>query len=224
LIVEFPDTREMAFAAQNIEDRVFDHTDDAFLDPDKKLLAWIGTEYALFKRLEQCRYGASISQGFSSVEEFVVLANSVLNKRKSRAGKSLEHHLARIFDFNALHYSAQPRTEGNKHPDFIFPSEAAYHTPNYPIEKLVVLAAKTTCKDRWRQVINEADLFKGRNRTKHLFTLQQGISAPQLEEMEEEGVVLVVPRPYINTYPAVSRGKIWTLKKFVDYTREKTSL
>ncbi|MDR1422916.1 MAG: type II restriction endonuclease [Coriobacteriales bacterium] len=224
LTVEFPDTKDMAFAAQDIEARVFGHADDPRADPDQKLLAWIGTEYTLFKRLEQDRYGDLISKGFSSVEEFVVLANSVLNKRKSRAGKSLEHHLAHIFDLNDLRYSAQPRTEGNKHPDFIFPNEAAYHTHGYPLEKLVVLAAKTSCKDRWRQVINEADLFKGRDTMKHLFTLQQGISVSQLKEMEEEGVVLVVPKPYISTYPASMRDRIWTLKRFIDYVKKTTSL
>ncbi|MDR1015243.1 MAG: type II restriction endonuclease [Coriobacteriales bacterium] len=222
LTVDFPETKEMALAAQNIEDEVFGHTEDALLRPDGKLLAWIETEYSLFRKLEQVRYGGVIAEGFPSVEQFVVLANSILNKRKSRAGKSLEHHLARIFDFNALRYSAQPRTEGTKRPDFLFPSEAAYHAPNYPCEKLVFLAAKTTCKDRWRQVINEADRFKGGDRMKHLFTLQQGISSQQMDEMQEEGVVLVVPQPYIASYPATKRERIWTLKKFVGYAKEQT--
>jgi type II restriction enzyme len=212
----------MALAAQNIESQIFGHSENALLKPDRKLLAWIETEYRLFRKLEQERYGEIIAQGFPSVEQFVILANSILNKRKSRAGKSLEHHLARIFDLNALGYSAQPRTEGNKHPDFLFPSEVAYHTPRYPLDKLIFLAAKTTCKDRWRQVINEADRFKGSDKTKHLFTLQQGISAQQMDEMEDEGVVLVVPQPYIVTYPASRRDRIWTLKMFVDYAKERT--
>ncbi|MCL2806955.1 MAG: type II restriction endonuclease [Coriobacteriia bacterium] len=220
LSVDFPETKEMALTAQRIENDVFDHEENALYDPDSKLVSWIDTEYTLFRMIEQERYGSTISRGFSSVEEFVVFANSVLNKRKSRAGRSLEHHLSRIFDYNALSYSPQPRTEGNKRPDFIFPSEAAYHTPNYPIEKLVLLAAKTTCKDRWRQVINEADRFKGRE--KHLFTLQQGISAQQMDEMHEEGIVLVVPEKYIGTYPKAKREQIWTLRRFVSSTKEKT--
>jgi type II restriction enzyme len=221
LNVDFPETREMALAAQSIEEQVFNHTGDALLKPDKKLLAWIEIEYRLFRKLEQVRYGERIAKGFSTVEQFATLANSILNKRKSRAGKSLEHHLARIFDANDLRYSAQPRTEGNKHPDFLFPSEAAYHTPGYPLDRMIFLAAKTTCKDRWRQVINEADLFKGSDRAKHLFTLQQGISAQQMDEMEDEGVVLVVPQPYIITYPASKRDRIWTLKKFVEHAKER---
>lgn len=67
----------------------------------------------------------------------------------------------------------------------------------YPVEQLISLAAKTTCKDRWRQIINEADRL--RDRTKFLCTLQQGISTAQLDEMQEERVILVVPRPFIAT-------------------------
>ena len=63
--------------------------------------------------------GDIITKGFSDVDEFVKVANMVLNRRKSRAGKSLEHHLAAIFDGNAIQYSAQAVTEGNKKPDFI---------------------------------------------------------------------------------------------------------
>ena len=219
---DFPDTRQMSSAAQSIEEEVFDHEENALLKPDSKLLAWIDTEYALFKKLEQERYGFAISNGFQSVEEFIEFANKALNRRKSRAGKSLEHHLSRIFDYNALRYSAQPRTEGNKHPDFIFPSEAAYHTPDYPIEGLVFLAAKTTCKDRWRQILNEADRF--RDKEKYLFTLQQGISAKQMDEMQDEGVVLVVPEAFIGTYPRAKRDSVWTLKNFIGFTKEKTGL
>ena len=146
------------------------------------------------------------------------MANMVLNRRKSRAGKSLEHHLSAIFDGNQIVYTAQAVTEGNKKPDFIFPSQAAYHDADFPSDKLISLAAKTTCKDRWRQVINEADRL--RDRPKYLCTLQQGISPSQMDEMQAENVILVVPHPYISAYPADRRDRIWTLSKFVNYVRE----
>lgn len=103
-------------------------------DPDSILLRWTDQEYTLFRALEQARYGEIVARGFSSVDDFVVMANQVLNRRKSRAGKSLEHHLAAIFDENKIRYTAQAVTEGNKKPDFLFPSEEAYHTA-YPKEK-----------------------------------------------------------------------------------------
>ena len=86
------------------------------------------------------------------------------------------------------------------------------------MERLTSLAAKTTCKDRWRQVINEADRLK--SRPKFLCTLQQGISGAQMDEMQAENVILVVPRPYIRTYPADRQSRIWTVEGFVRYVQE----
>lgn len=214
----FPSSEEMAAAARHIQDTVYDHSELIVSDPDKKLLDWTDLEYKLFKALEYNRYADLITQGFTSVDDFIMTANQVLNRRKSRAGKSLEHHLAAIFAGNSLQFQEQAVTEGRKKPDFLFPSQDAYHDGNFPLEQLISLAAKTTCKDRWRQVINEADRL--RDRPKFLCTLQQGISTAQLDEMQEEQVILVVPRPYIATYPRDRQDRIWTLDKFVSYVRE----
>ena len=99
----------------------------AVKDPDSILLRWTDQEYALFRAIEHARYGDIVARGFASVDDFVIMVNRVLNRRKSRAGKSLEHHLAAIFDGNKIRYTAQAVTEGNKKPDFLFPSEEAYH-------------------------------------------------------------------------------------------------
>lgn len=108
--------------------------------------------------------------------------------------------------------------EGNKKPDFIFPSGEAYHNSSFDIQKLVTLAAKTTCKDRWRQVLNEANRLK--DSPKYLCTLQQGISGAQMDEMQAENVVLVVPEPYIVSYPKDRRDRIWTIARFVKYIQK----
>ncbi|MBQ9818165.1 MAG: restriction endonuclease [Proteobacteria bacterium] len=222
LTVDFPSSEEMSAAARCIQDTVFDHQEFICTNPDRKLLDWTDAEYRLFRALEYARYGEMISNGFASVEDFIATANQVLNRRKSRAGKSLENHLSAIFDGNSLQYQEQAVTEGNKKPDFLFPSQVAYHNPFFPADKLISLAAKTTCKDRWRQVINEADRLRGKD--KFLCTLQQGISAAQMDEMQAEQVVLVVPKPYIATYPRERQDRIWTLDKFVGYVREVEGL
>lgn len=217
LTVDFPVSEDMSAAARYIENTVHDRIGDIQENPDRKLIAWTNMEYRLFKALEYERYKDLIFQQFVSVDEFVKVANTVLNRRKSRAGKSLEHHLAAIFDGNSLEYSWQAVTEGNKKPDFLFPSEKAYHNYNFPVNHLVSLAAKTTCKDRWRQVLNEADRL--RDKTKYLCTLQQGVSGAQMDEMQEENVILVVPKPYIATYPKDRRDRIWTISRFVQYVK-----
>lgn len=218
LVVDFPSSEEMSAAARMIQDTVYNHIELVKTNPDRKLLDWTDAEYRLFRALEFARYGEMITRGFDSVETFVNVANQVLNRRKSRAGKSLEHHLSALFDGNGLQYQEQAVTEGNKRPDFLFPSQAAYHNMSYPTEKLISLAAKTTCKDRWRQVINEANRLRGQ--AKFLCTLQQGISAAQMDEMQEEQVILVVPKPYIATYPKEKQDRIWTLSKFIDYVKQ----
>ncbi len=222
LDVDFPSSELMSAAARRIQDTVFNHQEFICTNPDRKLLDWTDAEYRLFRALEYARYGEMITRGFSSVEDFIATANQVLNRRKSRAGKSLEHHLAAIFDGNQIVYQSQAITEGNKKPDFLFPSQAAYHNPAFPTDKLISLAAKTTCKDRWRQVINEADRLRDRN--KFLCTLQQGISVAQMDEMEAEQVILVVPKPYIQTYPKDCQERIWTVGKFVQFVKETERL
>lgn len=216
----FPKASDMSAAARSIYNDVYDHLENIVQKPDHELLAWNNMEYDLFRRIEEIQYGDVIRNGFSSMQDFIDTANSVINRRKSRAGKSLEYHLEAIFQGNNLRYEPQVVTEEKKRPDFVFPGASAYHNPEYPADKLVVLGAKTTCKDRWRQVITEADRVK----TKYLCTLQQGISPQQLHEMKSENVVLVVPQPYITTYPKEYREDIFTLAKFIQLVQEKTAV
>jgi len=185
--------------------------------PDEQLLRWIDAEYELFKCIEIKQYGERIKIPFTSVEELVTFSNTILNRRKSRAGKSLEHHLAKIFTVSNLNFEAQVVTEENKRPDFIFPGSKEYHNFIFPADKLICLGAKTTCKDRWRQVINEAD----RVSVKHLFTLQQGISKNQLAEMYSNNVCLVVPKPYLKSFDKSFQERILTLDKFTCMVKEK---
>lgn len=217
LEVDFPTSVAMSAAARALEEKAYNHVEYVLTNPDEKIISWTNMEYTLFRALEYARYGDIIARGFQSVDEFVRVANVVLNRRKSRAGKSLEHHLAAIFDGNGIEYSSQAVTEGNKKPDFLFPSQEAYHNYDFSVDHIISLAAKTTCKDRWRQVLNEADRL--RDRPKYLCTLQQGISGAQMDEMQAENVILVVPKPYIVTYPKNRRDRIWTLARFVQYVK-----
>ena len=163
--------------------------------------------------------GRLLQKGFQSVDEFVRVANAVLNRRKSRAGKKSGASSVCYFSMEMkIEYSSQAVTEGNKKTRF-FCSHRRMHIMIliFSPERLISLAAKTTCKDRWRQVLNEADRL--RDRPKYLCTLQQGISGAQMDEMQTENVILVVPRPYINTYPKDRRDRIWTVSRFVEYVK-----
>ena len=212
LNVDFPPTIDLATNARTCYVTSYNITPNQIkTNPDKELLKWLEAEYDLFKTIENDRYANIIGTPFPSVEELVKTANTILNRRKSRAGKSLEHHLEEVFRVFELVFQTQVTTENNKKPDFLFPNIESYNDPTFDDNKLILLASKTTCKDRWRQILNEADRIP----TKHLFTLQQGISKNQLQEMNEYGVQLVVPKAYLSSFPVEHRGNILTLDQFV---------
>lgn len=214
----FPEARIMAKGARdcyNEANKIV--TQNILKAPDSILLGWLDTEYALFKYMEEKVYSDVTLKPFPSIDAFVSMANEVLNRRKSRAGKSLEHHLADIFTQNSLLFEEQVITEEKKKPDFVFPSGECYHNMAFPGDLLTVLGAKTTCKDRWRQVLNEAD----RVDDKFLFTLQQGVSSNQLKEMQDYHLHLVVPRKYLTCFPKEYRSGIFDLSSFIGMVKER---
>lgn len=214
----FPETRQMAQGARDCFNKAYNIADKTLKDkPDEILLSWVDTEYRLFKCMEEKVYADAANRPFGSIDAFVQMANEVLNRRKSRAGKSLEHHLADIFAINKLVFEEQAVTEDNKKPDFLFPNGKCYHNLLFPADNLIVLGAKTTCKDRWRQVLTEAD----RVNIKFLFTLQQGISKNQLKEMHDSHLKLVVPHKYITSFPQEYQSELFDLAGFIQMVRKK---
>ena len=215
---DFPQTSEMGKMAQELYNKIYNINEEKIcLSPDKVLLSWYDTELLMFRSLEEKVYNPIYTNPFPDCQSLIEFSNKILNRRKSRAGKSLEHHLSAIFTANSLIFEEQAVTENNKKPDFLFPNAVCYHDFEFPTADLTILGAKTTCKDRWRQVINEAD----RVDEKYLFTLQQGISKNQLKEMADENVKLVVPQSHIDSYPEEYRKSLKTLSGFIEIVKEK---
>ena len=103
-------------------------------------------------------------------------------------------------------------TENNQRPDFLFPSEKAYRTaPETGHTCLTMLGAKSTCKDRWRQVLAEALKIP----RKHLLTLEPGISEPQTVQMENSNLQLVVPQSIQDSYMDNQQAWLWNLGEFI---------
>jgi hypothetical protein len=192
---------------------------DALLAPDVRLMRRRECEYEIYKSVEVAIELPVIKAGFDSVEAFVARAQTILQRRKSRSGRSLELHARTIFTEEGLventHFTHQPESEPGKSPDFLFPSQAAYKDASFPAANLRMLAVKTTCKDRWRQILNEAS----RVPEKHLLTLQEGISEPQFQEMVHANVKLVVPKPIIEKFPKSVQPHIQTLESFIGDVR-----
>src|SRR5690606_23758797 len=91
-----------------------------------------------------------------------------------------------------------------------------YHTADFPTELLTMLGAKTTCKDRWRQVIAEADRIKH----KHLLTLEPGISLNQTNEMQAFNLQLVLPSAIHQSYLEDQRRWLINLSQFISVVRK----
>jgi HEAT repeat protein len=208
----FPSTKRMAELAQSL-------VDVDFRDNDLALLAYLEQEELIFRAIEKIIVNEKLEKGFSSVDDFISYSLSVQNRRKSRMGYALQNHLARIFSENKLSFDAQVLTEGKSKPDFIFPGKNEYHSKTFKPDLLVMLAVKSSLKERWRQILTEAKKIPA----KHLCTLQQAISVDQTSEMTEEKVTLVIPGPLHNTYTNIQKKKLWTLDQFVDHVKFKQS-
>jgi len=184
-------------------------------EPDKALIAWLEREELLFKTLEKHIVSERLGQGFGDdgkdVDEFVSFSLSVHNRRKSRAGHSFENHLAALFNENSISYSKGQKTERNNKPDFLFPGVAEYHEPEFDENLLTMLGVKTTAKDRWRQVLSEADRIPN----KHLITLQPSITENQTEEMRSQNLQLVIPKPIFPTYTDYQQEHLIDLSDFI---------
>lgn len=195
--------------------------------PDKAILSWMEHEEKLFRIYERHLVQQKLVIGFGEfgddVEEFISFSLSVQNRRKSRVGHAFESHLEEIFLLNGLRFQ-QGRgkgltTENNSKPDFIFPGFAEYHDYSFPAAKLVMAGAKTTCKDRWRQVLSEAN----RVSEKHLITLEAAISDSQTMEMKSRGLRLVVPQDIQATYSIVQRDWLMSLESFIGFAKMQNS-
>ena len=83
--------------------------------------------------------------------------------------------------------------------------------------KLTMLGVKTTCKDRWRQVLAEANRIEH----KHLLTFEAAISTNQTDEMHTKNLQLVVPRRLHESYTENQRTWLMDVSSFISLVQER---
>lgn len=211
-IADFPSPQEVSAAAREALESCLKDLRRGPLDA--RLLTTVEAEYRLFRLIERKICSPQVTSVFPDIDAFLQTAQTILQRRKSRAGLAFQNQVQHLFEEIRLPHEAQPNIDGR--PDFIFPSAEAYRNLSHPTEKLIALALKTTCKDRWRQVLEEAK----RVSPKYLLTLQPGISVNQLKEMKAANVILVVPKPLQKDYNVVdSQAIILTLEEFAQKAR-----
>lgn len=207
----FPPTAEFsAFARDTLPDI---RSPD---DPDLALLLRMEREEVLFRELERHIIADRLAAGFTKdgaidTDQFIAFSLSVQNRRKSRAGYAFAHHVEAALMEGNIPYKREATTEKRNAADFLFPGEAAYHDTNFPAANLRMLAVKTTCKDRWRQVLSEAD----RIQTKHLLTLEPAISLAQTDEMQSQSLQLVLPAPLHATFRPQQQTWLMSFRAFL---------
>lgn len=212
---DFPSTRAFSkFARQT-------SSISSSASPDDKILDWMYHEESLFRSLERHIVSARLKEGFGDdVDSFVSFSLSVQNRRKSRVGYALENHIEAILIEKGLRYTRQAITEGRTRADFIFPSQACYHDDKFPVSNLLVLSAKTSCKDRWKQVPDDAD----RITNKHLLTLEPGLSAGQTDAIAKRSIILVIPESIHSTYAPLQMKTIVSFSSFLELAEAKQAL
>ncbi len=126
---------------------------------------------------------SGINPIFKELNKFFL---SLSQSRKSRAGDTFEASITAFLRKCGYPFDEQPIINGK--PDFVLPSKEHYQR-NAPDS--IVLTAKRTLRERWRQIATEGTRGK---KALFLATLDDGQSEHQLLEMLSNGIFIVVPR------------------------------
>lgn len=212
LLDELPEVRRFSYATRDALLRCVPAFSES--STDARFLRLVQEEYTLYRMAEQKIWKPRIEHIFQTIDDFLITAQSILQARKSRAGRSLENHVETVLEGADIPHEMRPILDGTR-PDIVIPGKASYDDPKYPTDKLLVLGIKHTCKDRWRQVLEEAPRVTHR----YILTVQHGISSSQLDLMTEAGISLIVPSDLHEEYPRSHRRRLLTLDEFITHAK-----
>src|SRR3546814_2947208 len=117
-----------------------------------------------------------------------------------------------VFKTQNIRYKRTATTENKSKPDFLLPGQEEYYDPAFNPLLLTMLAVKSTCKDRWRQVLAEADKIED----KHQLTLVPRMSANQTSEMQDTRLQLSVHRQHHEPYNADQHTQLSDMRAFTE--------
>lgn len=202
-VSRIPSTGQIASEAQQ---RFFATTGWTSLDPysisnpgDSIMQISRDIEYDIFKRHELRRRAseivrlliedqdtvAAVVRGFPLLDAVFLSASQ---QRKTRAGRSFENHLAATLKDGQIMFEEQAIL-GGRRPDFVLPGKRVLGLrESRPFIDALILSAKTTLRERWKQITHERF-----NCAIFLATVDDRVSRPALDEMQKAGIGLVVP-------------------------------
>jgi len=138
------------------------------------------------------------------IDEFPAIDALMLSasqQRKSRAGYSYEHHIEAMLTGGNIPFEKQVVIEAKKRPDFILPSLAFIDGDSEQAATGLILSAKTTLRERWKQVERE----RGK-RALYLTTVDENIAGNAIEDMASLGIHLVIPESLMKSKSAEYEG------------------
>ena len=151
------------------------------------------------------------------VRNFIPLYQVMLNasqQRKTRVGTGFESHIRKMLEAGGIPHEDQAIVS-TRRPDFVLPNKKLYSERS---ADAIVLAAKTTLRERWKQVPMEQ-----RNCTVFLATMDEKVTISAVKEMANLQIVLVVPEAFKSKGAVVEYAKeanVFTFKEF--FTKEIT--
>lgn len=145
---------------------------------------------------------------YSSLDSILLSASQ---QRKSRAGYSYEFHIEAMLSGGGIPFEKQVVIEAKKRPDFILPSLKFTRAGTDHAKTGLILSAKTTLRERWKQVERE----KG-DLELYLATVDENIAGNAIEDMASIGVTLVIPEGLRESKDTEYKGhkNVLTFKEF----------
>ncbi len=156
---------------------------------------------------------ALIRRLIEKFSEIDALMLSAAQQRKSRAGYSYEHHIEAMLSDGEIPHEKQVIVEARKRPDFVLPSLKFVDSGQPEAATGLILSAKTTLRERWKQVERE----KGK-RNLFLTTVDENIAGNAIEDMASIGVQLVVPESLLDANETEYSGhaNVQSFRQFCD--------
>jgi hypothetical protein len=157
---------------------------------------------------------SAVVRGFPELDATFLSASQY---RKSRAGRSFEQHISQLLREGGVSFEEQAVT-GGRRPDFVLPGLHSLRSRRRAEADALILSAKTTLRERWKQITLErfgCPLF--------LATVDDRVSLQAIRDMKHQNICLVVPESLKRAKESVYRDKenVITFREFFDEQIER---
>lgn len=154
----------------------------------------------------------------SLVRDFSGFYSEMLNaaqQRKARVGAGFESHIRALLKAGAIPFAEQ-KVVSSLRPDFVLPSVALYQAKS---PAALVLSAKTTLRERWKQVTMEK-----RGCPVYLATMDEKVAVASVRKMREHDVFLVVPEAFKSKSTVVDFSAESNVLSFSEFFKQEIGL